>query len=406
MSAGTIIVGTGQAGFELAESLRAGGYNDAITLIGEETQLPYQRPPLSKGFVLDKTGLDEIELRPQEYYPNHNIELLVGTRVVAIDRKERRVELDDGRSRPYEWLVLAIGARNRRLAIGGSDLDGVLYLRTLEESTVLKARLGNARHVTIIGGGFIGLEVAAVARTLGKTVTVLEMQPRLMPRVVAPEISAFYEALHSANGVKVLCGAVACQIVADGGKIGAVALDHGGPVPADLVVVGIGVQPNVEPATTADLPVDNGIVVDEYLRTADPRIFAIGDCAAHPNPFAGARIRLESVQNAADQGRSVAAGILGDPKPYNVVPWFWTDQYDVRLQMAGLSNGYDQSVMRGDPETKKFSMFYFKGDRLVAVDSVNRPADHIHARRLLAVHVPVTPKQAADGSVDLKSLGR
>lgn len=406
MSAGTIIVGTGQAGFELAESLRAGGYNDAITLIGEETQLPYQRPPLSKGFVLDKTGLDEIELRPQEYYPNHNIELLVGTRVVAIDRKERRVELDDGRSRPYEWLVLAIGARNRRLAIGGSDLDGVLYLRTLEESTVLKARLGNARHVTIIGGGFIGLEVAAVARTLGKTVTVLEMQPRLMPRVVAPEISAFYETLHSANGVKVLCGAVACEIVADGGKIGAVVLDHGGPVPADLVVAGIGVQPNVEPATTADLPVDNGIVVDEYLRTADPRIFAIGDCAAHPNPFAGARIRLESVQNAADQGRSVAASILGDPKPYNVVPWFWTDQYDVRLQMAGLSNGYDRSVMRGDPETKKFSMFYFKGDRLIAVDSINRPADHIHARRLLAAHVPITPEQAADGSVDLKSLGR
>lgn len=406
MGGGTVIVGTGQAGFELAESLRAGGYKDAITLIGEETQLPYQRPPLSKGFVLDKTGLDEIELRPRAFYHNHHIELLVGTRVVAIDRKARQVELATGGSRAYEWLVLAIGARNRRLAITGSDLDGVLYLRTLGESTVLKARLGTARHVTIIGGGFIGLEVAAVARTLGKTVTVLEMQSRLMPRVVAPEISAFYAALHAAHGVTVVCGAVACEIAGDGGKIDAVLLNHGATLPADVVVVGIGVQPNVELAATAGLPVDNGIIVDKHLRTADPHIFAIGDCAAYPNPFADGRIRLESVQNAADHGRCVAANILGDPKPYNVVPWFWTDQYDVRLQMAGLSSGYDRSVMRGDPETRKFSMFYFKGDRLVAVDSINRPADHIHARRLLAAHVPVTPAQAADASVDLKSLGR
>lgn len=406
MSAGTVIVGTGQAGFELAESLRAGGYKDAITLIGEEAQLPYQRPPLSKGFILDKTGLDEIELRPQAFYQDHNIELLVGTRVVAIDRKARQVELATGGSRSYEWLVLATGARNRRLAIAGSDLDGVLYLRTLEESTTLKARLGNARHVTIIGGGFIGLEVAAVVRTLGKTVTVLEMQPRLMPRVVAPEISAFYAALHASHGVEVVCGAVAREIAGAGGKVEAVLLNHQAAVPADLVVVGIGVQPNVELAAAAGLPIDNGIVVDEHLRTADPRIFAIGDCAAHPNPFAEGRVRLESVQNAADQGRSVAASILGDPKPYNVVPWFWTDQYDVRLQMAGLSGGYDRSVMRGDPETQKFSLFHFKSGRLVAVDSVNRPADHIHARRLLAAHVAITPVQAADASVDLKALGR
>jgi 3-phenylpropionate/trans-cinnamate dioxygenase ferredoxin reductase component len=271
----------------------------------------------------------------------------------------------------------------------------------------------------VVGGGFIGLEIAASARSLGRSVTVLEAQPRLMPRVVAPLVSAFYDTLHSDRGVTVICGACVTEIAGDpehGGRAQSVILSNGSSYPADLVVVGIGVVPNAELAHDAGLETANGIVVDEYLQTtSDPAIYAIGDCAAHPNPFAGdpgglarasSRVRLESVQNAADQARTVAASIAGRRAPYTAVPWFWTDQFDVRLQMAGLSHGYDEAVTRGNPETQKFSVYYFKQSRLIAVDSINRPADHIVARRLLTSHAPVTPQQAADERVNLKDVGR
>ena len=405
MPAGTVVVGAGQAGFEMVESLRLGGYKDPITLVGDEPHLPYQRPPLSKGFVLDKVGMDEIALRPAAYYRDHHVDLITGTRVTAIDRPGRRIRTAQGADRSYDWLVLAVGARNRALGIEGADLDGVLYLRTLEESASLKARLAHTRNVVIIGGGFIGLEVAAVARTLGTSVTVLEMQPRLMARAVAPEISAFYQAFHEARGVTVLCECTVAGITGQQGRVHSVRLDDGRVFAADLVVVGIGVQPNTALAADTGLSVANGIVVDEFLQTSDPRIFAIGDCALHPNRFADAPIRLESVQNAADQARTVAATIAGTRTPYTAVPWFWTDQYEVRLQMAGLSQGYDHSVRRGDPATQKFSVFYFKQGRLVAADSVNRPADHIHVRRMLAANIPLSPEQAADESSDLKKIG-
>ena len=407
MANGCVIVGAGQAGFEAAAALRAEGYQEPVALIGDEAHLPYQRPPLSKGFILDKQGMDEIELRPSQFFSDHRIDLVTGDRVTAIDRARKRVALASGASRSYDALVLACGARNRQLPVPGADLDGVLYLRTLDESRTVKERLQDANDIVVVGGGFIGLEIAASARSLGKSVTVLEAQPRLMPRVVAPLVSSFYDTLHAGRGVTVVCNAMVCEIAGDiehRGDARSVRLDNGQTYAADLVVVGIGVVPNAEVARDAGLDTGNGIVVDKYLQTSDAAIFAIGDCAEHPNPYAGCRVRLESVQNAADQARAVAAAIAGKRAPYTAVPWFWTDQFDIRLQMAGLSQGYDEAVTRGHPEGQKFSVYYFRESRLIAVDSINRPADHIVARRLLASHAPVTPQQAADDSVNLKSL--
>jgi 3-phenylpropionate/trans-cinnamate dioxygenase ferredoxin reductase component len=404
MAAGCVIVGAGQAGFEAAAALRADGYQEPITLIGDEPHLPYQRPPLSKGFIVDKQGMDEIELRPAAFFTDHRIDLITGERVTAIDRAERRVRLASGSSRAYDALVLASGARNRLLPIDGARLDGVLYLRTLDESRQVKQQLHAANEVVVVGGGFIGLEIAASARSLGKSVTVLEAQPRLMPRVVAPLVSTFYDEVHTGRGVTVRCNASVSRLDGDKTRVKSVQLADGTTYPADLVIVGIGVVPNAELARDAGLETANGIVVDEFLQTADPAIFAVGDCADHPNPYAGGRIRLESVQNAADQARGAAAAIAGRRAPYTAVPWFWTDQFDVRLQMAGLSQGYDRASTRGAPESQKFSVFYFKGSRLIAVDSVNRPADHIMARRLLASRAAITPEQAADESLPLKTL--
>jgi len=404
MAAGCVIVGGGQAGFEAASSLRAAGFADPVFVACEEPHLPYQRPPLSKGFVLDKQGLDEIELRPAGYFRDHAIELGLGDPVVMIDREQQTVELASGARRPYDTLVLAVGARNRRLPADAGALDCVMYLRTLTESSAIKARLADARRLVVVGGGFIGLEISAAARTLGRDVTVIEAQDRLMPRVVAPVISDYYRALHASRGVEIVCGAAVDRIEpgTDGGA--AVVLADGRRFAADLVVVGIGVVPNTDLARDAGLTIGNGIVVDEFLRTSDPRIYAVGDCAEHPNAFAAGRVRLESVQNACDQARVAAADIAGRPAPYAALPWFWTDQYDVRLQMAGLSQGHDLSVLRGAAGTGKFSVFYYNGPRLVAVDSINRPADHMIARRLLAARTPVTPEQASDERISLKDL--
>jgi 3-phenylpropionate/trans-cinnamate dioxygenase ferredoxin reductase subunit len=406
VAAGTVIVGTGQAGFQTAASLRAEGYQEPITLIGEERQIPYQRPPLSKGFALGTQDLESIELRPRNFYQDHDINLVVNERVTAIERTERFVTLVSGSRVPFETLVLAVGARNRLLPVKGAELDGVLYLRSLDEALAVIERLKNAQQVVIIGGGFIGLELAAVASTLGKSVTVLEALPRLMSRVVAPIISEFYRELHSSRGVKILCGAYVSEITGSGGAVREVALSDGRSFPADLVLVGIGVVPNIELAREAGLRISNGISVDENLQTDDENIFAIGDCAEHPCVFAGARIRLESVQNAADQAQCVAATIAGNCNRYGALPWFWTDQFDIKLQMAGISQGHDRIVTRGDRESRKLSVFYFRENQLVAIDSINRPLDHMIGRKLLAAGAPVTPEQAADESVDLKKLER
>ncbi len=378
---GVVIVGAGQAGFQAAASLRTGGYEESITLIGEEPHLPYQRPPLSKGFLLNKQTIENTSLRPEAFYATQRIECILDDRATQIDRASREVLLASGSRVPYDQLILATGSRVRTLTI-----PNVHYLRNREDAVEIKDQLEQAETVAVIGGGFIGLELASAASSLGKSVTVFEIQPRLMPRCVSPMVSDFYRELHTAHGVKLVLGAPP-------------AIQE-----ADLIVGGIGVFPNIELARDAGLPVGNGIAVDQYLRTADERIFAIGDCADHPNPFAGARARLESVQNAVDQAKCAAANILGKNVAYNVVPWFWTDQYDVMLQMAGLSGAADREVLRGDPASKKFSVFYFANDRLIAVDSINRPADHMAARKLLAANARLTPEQAGDESFDLKSL--
>jgi 3-phenylpropionate/trans-cinnamate dioxygenase ferredoxin reductase subunit len=386
MSAGVVIVGAGQAGFQLAASLRLNGYDGPVTLIGDEPHIPYQRPPLSKAFLAGKQDAHHLFLRPASFYSANRIDLLAGETVTVIDRAGRRVRLASGNSVPYGTLVLALGARIRELS-----LDGVCYLRTLDDSLAIQGRLQTVEQVVIAGGGFIGLEIAAVARSLGKSVTVVELQPRLMPRVVSPVISDFYQKLHAEHGVEIVLGRTVSESI-------------GSRLPDGLVIAGIGVLPNDSLARDAGLPVSNGIVVDEHLRTEDENIYAIGDCASHPNPFAGGRVRIESVQNATDQAVCVASAIVGPSTPYRDVPWFWTDQFDVRLQMVGLSTGYDRVVTRGSLEDRRFSVFYFRDDRLVAIDSVNRPADHMAGRKLLAHRVPLTPDQAADESVDLKKL--
>jgi 3-phenylpropionate/trans-cinnamate dioxygenase ferredoxin reductase subunit len=372
---GVVIVGAGQAGFQAAASLRQQGYGESITLIGAEPHLPYQRPPLSKEFVAGKQEERHVFLRPESFYAANRIDLLTGETVTGIERAGRHVRLASGGSIPYKTLILAVGARIREL-----PFPGVSYLRTLDDSVAIKARLEEVQDVTVVGGGFIGLEIASVARGLGKSVKVFEAQPRLMPRVVSPVISDFYRELHASHGVEVVLGAEV------------------GPRSADLVIAGIGVLPNVELAREAGLAVDNGIVVDEYLRTGDENIYAIGDCARRG-------VRIESVQNAVDQGVCVSSAIAGKPEPYTQVPWFWTDQFDVKLQMAGLSSGYDRTVTRGNPESRKFSVFYFRDGRFIAVDSINRPGDHLAGRKLLANRVPLAPDQAADESVELKKLG-
>src|SRR5713226_1849848 len=404
MSSGTVIVGTGQAGFQTAASLRTEGYQEKITLIGEEPHIPYQRPPLSKGFPLGTQDSDSIELRPKQFYQDHLIDLVAGERVTAIDRAEMQVKLESGRHFLYEKLVLAVGARNRALALKGAELGGVLYLGSLDEAVILKDRLHSAHEIVVIGGGFIGLELAAVACLLGKSVTVLEALPRLMARADAPIISEFYRELHTSKGVTVVCGAAVSEIAGSGGKVQGILLSDGTRYSADLVLVGVGIVPNLELARNAELRISNGIVVNEYLQTDDENIFAIGDCAEHPCEFAGARIRLESVQNAADQAQCVAATIAGRRNIYRALPWFWTDQFDVKLQMAGLSNGHDRFVSRGNSESRKLSVFYFKEGRLVAIDSINRPLDHMMGRKLIANRVQLTPEQAADESVDLKKM--
>lgn len=377
---GVVIVGGGQGGFQTAASLRTEGYDGPVTIIGEEPHLPYQRPPLSKGILLSKQQERHAILRPSEFYATQKIELITGRRVERIDTAARRVDLGAGASLEYEWLVLATGARNRTL-----PLRDALYVRTLGESIELRQRLDAAQSIAVIGGGFIGLEVAAAARMLGKEVTVVEAQPRLMARVVAPIVSEYFLSQHEARGVKVLLNATELP-------------------QADIIAAGIGIVPNDDLAREAGFSTSNGIATDEYLRTNAPRIFAIGDCAEFPSAYTQTRVRLESVQNAVDQATHAARAIVGRTTLYDAVPWFWSDQFDIHLQIAGLATGYDQTVLRGAPETGKFSVFYYRKGSLIAIDSINRAAEHLAARKLIAARAQVSPEQAADESFDLKSV--
>lgn len=380
-----VIVGGGQGGFQAAASLRAEGYDGPIKIFGEEPHLPYQRPPLSKGMLLGKQEERHAILRPAAFYETNRIDLLTGQRVTALDGLP-----------PHDWLILATGARNRHLLCSG--FEQAFLVRTLGEAQALRERLVTAQSVTVIGAGFIGLEVAAAARTLGKDVTVIESQPRVLARVCAPVVAEFFRAEHEVRGVRFVLNAHIDHLEPD-----SVWLTDRTRIPAGLIVAGVGVTPNDELARAAGLATGNGIQVDEFLRTTNPRIFAIGDCAEFPTTYANTRVRLESVQNAVDQAACVAKAITGRPAPYTAAPWFWTDQYDLHLQTAGLTQDSDRTVLRGDPASRKFSVFYYRAGHLRAIDSINRTAEHLTARRLIAAFAQITPQQAADESFDLKS---
>ena len=397
-----LIVGAGHAGFQLAASLRQAGYDGPVFLINDEGHLPYQRPPLSKAYLKGGGGPDSLMFRPDKFYREQNIELIAG-RAVAVDRGARRLLLASGSPLDYAHLVLATGARNRLLDIPNANLEGVRYLRTLDESEALRQRLASGQRVVVIGAGFIGLEFAATARAKGLEVDVLELGTRVMARAVTAEISEFFQGRHTAAGIRIHLGVQATSIESDGGKVTGVSLSDGRHVPADLVVVGIGVLPNVELAAEAGLPVASGIIVDDQMLTADPDISAVGDCALYTSRRFGGSLRLESVQNATDHARCVAARLTGDAKHYDGLPWFWSDQGSDKLQIAGLTTGYDHVAVRGNPGEGSFSAFCYKSGQLVGVESVNRAGDHVFGRRILGINGSITPEQAADTGFDLKS---
>jgi 3-phenylpropionate/trans-cinnamate dioxygenase ferredoxin reductase subunit len=396
-----LIVGAGHAGFQLAVSLRQAGYQGPVGLLNDEPHLPYQRPPLSKAYLKGGGSPDSVMFRPEKFYHDQRIDL-IADRAVAIDRVARQLVCVSGASRAYKHLVLATGARNRLVDVPNAGLEDVLYLRTLDESETLRQRFGAGGRVVVVGAGFIGLEFAATARAKGLEVDVVELAPRVMARAVTPEISEFFQRRHTEAGIRLHFGVQATSITSDEGRVTGVTLSDGRPIAADLVVVGVGVLPNVELAAEAGLPVASGIIVDEHLLTADPDISAIGDCALFSSVRFGAPLRLESVQNATDQARCVAARLTGDAKSYDGLPWFWSDQGPDKLQIAGLTTGYDQVVVRGDAEQGSFSAFCYKAGRLIGIESVNRGSDHVFGRRILAVNGSIAPEQAADTSFDLK----
>jgi 3-phenylpropionate/trans-cinnamate dioxygenase ferredoxin reductase subunit len=406
MSQSTVaIVGAGQAGLQLAASLREQRYEGRVVLIGDEPHAPYQRPPLSKGYLLGETDAGQISLRPAAFFDKFRIELITGKRVVAIDRTRRLVGLDDDSVIEYAQLVLATGARNRPLPVPGAELQNVFFLRTLDEAIALRAQLAAAKNAVVIGAGFIGLEFAAAAAKQGLGVTVLDIADRPMARAVSKTMSAIFAREHSKLGVRLLFDTQVLRLLGEQGSVRGLETVDGRVLAADLVVIGIGVIPNVELAATCELPIEDGIIVDELLQTCDPHISAIGDVAAHLNAYAQhRRTRLESVQNAADQARCVALRIVGKPAAYEALPWFWSHQGELKLQMAGLPSTGCEEVVRGDPSGVACSVFLFRDGQLVCVESLNRAADHMLARRLLANRVVVTPAQAADASFDLKSL--
>ena len=404
MSGGVVIVGGGQAAFQVGASLRQLGYQETITILGDELHLPYGRPALSKGYMTGKARSADLYMRPPAFYVEHGIVVLSGERATFVDRDRRRVLLGSGNEIEYDHLVLATGTRNRTLPVRGCELQGVHQLRTLGDADRLKADLVESGSVLIVGGGFIGLEFAAVCAAAGVPVTVLEAAPRVLARSTSAPMAAAIHARHVDRGVRFAFG-VSVTAIEGAGRASGVTTSDGTTHPADLVLVGIGVVPNQELAASAGLATDGGIVVDEHLLTSDPSISAVGDCAAHPSPHAdGARVRIESVQNAVDGARCVAARLTGHPHRHAVVPWFWSDQGADRVQIAGLAPSVDGMVQRGSPGTGSFSMVLYQGARLVGVESLNRPSDHMVARRLLELDVHPSREQSADLAFDLRSL--
>ena len=406
MNFDVLIVGAGHGGAQAAIMLRQQKFEGSIAIIGEEPEIPYERPPLSKEYMLGDKAWERLLIRPADFWAGKGIELLLSCEVVSVDPAGRSVALQDGRSIAFGQLIWATGGDPRPLSCPGSELTGVHAVRTRKDADAILAQLDQVERVCIVGGGYIGLEAAAVLRKLGKEVTLLEVLPRVLARVAGPQLSEFYEKEHRDHGVDLRTGIGVVAIEGEG-HVSGVRLTDESLVECQMVIVGIGIIPAVGPLLAAGAAGGNGVDVDEYCRTILPHVWAIGDCAAHSSKFAdGQVIRLESVQNANDMASCVAKAITGEPQPYGATPWFWSNQYDLKLQTVGLSAGHDQSVLRGDPATRSFSVLYLRGGKLIACDAVNMVKDYVQARKLVEEGASIAPDDLADTSRPLKELDR
>jgi 3-phenylpropionate/trans-cinnamate dioxygenase ferredoxin reductase subunit len=406
MVARVIIVGAGQAGAQAAVSLRQEGFDGRITLIGDEPVLPYQRPPLSKAYLSGELPRKRLYIKPAAFYDQEDIELIPGESISAIDPSQQLVSLNSGQLLPYNHLILATGGRARPLSCPGASHPRVYYLRTLADVETMQDKFTAGSRLVVIGGGYVGLELAAVAIKNGLQVTLLEAEPVVLGRVTSPEVGNFFEAVHRQAGVVLCCNTVVTAIEndEDNDQVAVVVTSTGDRVLADLVVVGIGQLPNVELASGAGITCENGITVDEYGRTSIDNIYAAGDCASHPSLIYRQRMRLESVQNAIEQGKTAAATICGKDKPYAQLPWFWSDQYDLKLQTAGINRDYDQTLVRGDPESRSFAVFYLREGRLLAVDAINRPLEFVIARKIITQGIMVSAERLQDEGIPAQGL--
>ena len=398
--AGMVIIGCGQAGGQAAASLRQEKYEGPITMIGQEPYIPYQRPPLSKQYLSGEQEKEKLSLRQESFYSEKEINLMLETSVLSLDPNKKELQLENGETVTYDKLLVATGGRPRKLEVDGHTLKGIHYLRNIDDVDAIKTQMNTSQNLVIVGGGYIGLEVASVAIKRGLTVSVLEMESRILERVTTEEMSAFYHQLHTDEGVNILTSTQAKAFKGSETVESVVCGDH--EIPADLVIVGIGILPNTEMAEAAGLKTNNGLVVDEHCRTSNEHIFAAGDCTNHPNPILNRRLRLESVPNAMEQGRVAASNMLGGSKSYASMPWFWSDQYEHKLQMVGFSKDSDQSIVRGDMESKSFTVFYLKDDSIIAADSVNNPKEFIASKQLVGKKASI--EALADTSIDLKTL--
>ncbi|MFN3423628.1 MAG: NAD(P)/FAD-dependent oxidoreductase [Novosphingobium meiothermophilum] len=404
--ADVIIVGAGHGGAQAAIALRQNGFEGRVLVIGREPEIPYERPPLSKEYLAREKTFDRICIRPAQFWQDKGVEMKLGAEVVSLDPAAHTVTLGDGSQVAYGKLIWATGGDPRRLSCAGADLGGVHAVRTKEDADRLMAELdAGAKRAVVIGGGYIGLEAAAVLTKFDVHVTLLEALPRVLARVAGEALSQFYEAEHRAHGVDLRTSAAMDSIVGENGRVTGVKMQDGEVLPADIVIVGIGIVPCVGPLLQAGAAGGNGVDVDEYCRTSLTDVYAIGDCAAHANAFAdGAVIRLESVQNANDMANAVAKAICGNPVPYAATPWFWSNQYDLKLQTVGLSTGHDQAVLRGDPAARSFSVVYVRAGKVVALDCVNMVKDYVQGKKLVEARAQIAPELLADASVPLKEM--
>lgn len=404
MAKSVLVIGASHGGTAVAASLRQQGFHGQLTLVGSEASLPYNRPPLSKTYLSEKQSSEQILLRPESFYARNKIDLCLNTQVTDINLAQKKAQLSTGDTLSWDELVFATGSRVRKLAAPGAELDNVFYLRTLEDANFIRKAMDKCQSAVIVGGGYIGLEIASSLRKAGKAVTVLEMEKRILQRVTSEPMSRFYQQVHVDQGVVIHTEKMLAELTGENGQVKYAVCTDGTRLPTDMVIVGIGVLPVIDLPEEAGIDCDNGILVDEHCQTSAPSVWAIGDCSNQPNKMYDKRLRLESVPNAMEQARVVASNLIGRKAVHQSVPWFWSDQYDLKLQMAGFSTDADSEVVRGSEQSRSFARFYWKKGRLMGVDAVNRPQEFVLCRKLLQSGTTVDPDKLGDPTVDLKSL--